>query len=246
MNIVVAVIAAPAFVMPGAAAIPSVADDRQDEIDANLESRLRAIDERSQSVTDLTAEFVQLKHTPLLRKPLESKGVIKVRGERMRWDTTNPSPSVMTVNENEMRIYFPQESLMEVYPLDSQIGRIAASPLPRLDDVRKQFTLAETPWTGAAKAPRSSLSLRLVPREDSLRKHVLEVLVLIDEQTGCVVASQMLYPDHERLELSFQNIKRNVGLDEDAVALDVPPGTAVSYPIGGDEIDSNGHRKPVR
>ena len=86
----------------------------QPVVDAALDAQLTEIDRRAEKIADLTADFVQLKHTALLKKPLESRGSLCVKGAFMRWDTTSPSITVMTIDQKEMRLYSAQERLLEI------------------------------------------------------------------------------------------------------------------------------------
>src|SRR6478735_3538617 len=97
---------------------------------ADLAARLVEIDRRASAITDLTADFAQEKFTPLLRKPLVSKGVIRVRGAAMVWDTRTPEPTRMRIDPQEIRLYYPRQNTVEVFPMDRQLGSLAASPLP--------------------------------------------------------------------------------------------------------------------
>ena len=62
----------------------------QSSQDKSLDARLAEVDQLAGRIADLTADFVQLKHTALLKKPLESRGSLRVKGSAMRWDTTAP------------------------------------------------------------------------------------------------------------------------------------------------------------
>src|SRR5205814_1564083 len=57
-----------------------------------FEQRLRAINATGLRIKDLTADFVQEKQSPLLRKPLVSRGTIAVRGDTSLWNTREPEP----------------------------------------------------------------------------------------------------------------------------------------------------------
>src|SRR4051812_32568629 len=85
-----------------------------------LWNRLVEIDSRAAKLTDLSADFEQQKHTTLLKKPLVSRGKVQIAGSTMRWDTTNPEPTVMLLDEKEARLYYPKQSTLEIYSLGDQ------------------------------------------------------------------------------------------------------------------------------
>src|SRR5215213_4304741 len=108
---------------------------------AAFDEQLEAIDRRAGAVQDLTAEFLQEKRSPLLRKPLVSRGTVKAKGGLAIWETTEPERTVMTFDPKQLRVYYPKQKTLEEYPIQGQLGMMAASPLPRLEAIRKSFKL---------------------------------------------------------------------------------------------------------
>lgn len=212
---------------PGSAAPAPAADP---ELDALLE----AVDRRAADVRDLRMRFEQDKFTPLLKKPMRSSGAILVMGGRTRWVTEAPHPSVMLIEGKTLRIYYPEQKLLEVYDVDRRLGELAASPLPRLPVLRKYFDIErvrepDAP-SGAGGDPRP-LALRLVPKADGLREHVAEVRVTLDPATGLARAVEMKDPDGDRTVLRFSRPEINRGLKDEFFELSVPEGTTVTRPL---------------
>lgn len=207
------------------------------EGDTALGRDLAEIDEKSRAIKDLKSEFHQSKHTALLKKPLLSKGTLRIQvrddgNSVMRWDTTDPHLSSMWISSEELRIYWPQQSLLEIYPIEEGWSQLSASPLPRLNLLREQFIISRWNWEGEDQSQdEKQFALRLVPKHEEVREHVLEVRVLLDREIGCVVAAEVLYPDEDRLELRFANIRLNNGIDENDLELKVPAGTKISRPL---------------
>ena len=198
--------------------------------------RLRQIDERGLQVRDVTARFNQAKHTALLKKPMHSEGTVRMRrnGQAaiMRWETTKPHPSTIVTTDSELQIYYPNQSLLEIYPLESELAQLAGSPLPQLEFARKYFTIEECRWEGLdPKQAERRLAVRLTPMEERLREHVLEVRVLIDMQTACIINAEIDYPDNERLVLAFSEIRVNTGVEESELRLRVGADVEVTRPL---------------
>ena len=82
---------------------------------------------------DLIADFVQEKRSPLLRKPLVSRGSVKARGGLVLWDTIEPQRMQMSIDPKTLRMYYPDQKTIEEYPIEQQLGMMASSPLPRLE-----------------------------------------------------------------------------------------------------------------
>lgn len=204
--------------------------------------RLVQIDERGKQVRDVTARFKQIKHTALLKKPMQSEGTVRImrngQAAIMRWETTKPHPSTIVTTESELQIYYPNQSLLEVYPLESGLAQLAGSPLPQMEFARQHFTIEEGRWEGldASEAERR-LAVRLIPIEERLGEHVLEVRVLIDTQTACIINAEIDYPDNERLTLAFTEIRMNTGLEERELRLKVGSDVEVTHPLAPNSRD---------
>ena len=116
--------------------------------------------------------------------------------------------------------------------MERGLGQIASSPLPRLAVVREHFAIERCEWPNLDKSMREThLAVKLTPREDSLRRHVQEVRVLLEVATGCATAVRIVDPDGDELEITFKNIRTNMGIDDDKVRFDPPSGTEISRPL---------------
>jgi outer membrane lipoprotein-sorting protein len=191
-----------------------------------LWSRLVEIDSRAQKLTDLTADFEQQKFTTLLKKPLVSRGRVRMAGSIMRWDTADPEPSVMLIDDKEVRLYYPMQKAMEIYAIDQQLGSLAASPLPKLSVLREHFSFEAI---GEIDAPK--LSLRLTPTDKALREHVDEVRVLLDAAAGFIVRGEIDDADGDKTVMTFSNIRANAKLKEADLHLDVPADAKITHPL---------------
>ena len=223
----------PPAVVPAKPAIESNAEPPADER-AAFERRLEAVDEAMSKVTDLRAKFEQRKHTPLLKKPLVSKGTVVTKGERVRWDTAEPRESTLLVGDGKVRLFYPADKLVEEYPAGEGFKDLAGGPLPRLAVLKQRFEI--TPMTpkelGVADAPSRLLALRLTPRTEELRNHVASVQVLIDEATPAAIKVVIVDPEGETTEILFSDVKPNVGVSDADVALKLPDGVRISRPLG--------------
>ncbi|HEY7118758.1 MAG TPA: outer membrane lipoprotein carrier protein LolA [Tepidisphaeraceae bacterium] len=218
-------------------ALPGRAADRPPGVDEKLWSLLVQIDARSAKVKDLTADFTQEKFTPLLKKPLLSTGTIRIKGPTSLWNTRQPEPTILRVDEKSIKLLYPRQKVLEVYATDQRMGALAASPFPRLDVLSKHFTFEQIPTKdlGVQTTDGSHIALRMRPTDAQLKEHIDEVSVLLEVATGYVKKAQTIDPDGDRIVLSFANIRANTGLSDADLALDVPPGVSVTHPLEGDQ-----------
>jgi len=197
---------------------------------------LLAIDARAGQINALTADFVQEKRSPLLRKPLISRGSVKARGGLALWETIEPEPTKMSIDPQLLRMYYPKQKTIEEYPMQQQLGMMAASPLPRLQAIQTTFTMK--PDDGEALVDASARTanaraIRMDPNDPEVRKYVDHVRVLLDVDRGVVLAFEMVDPDGEQTVVRFSNIRTDVSLTDDSLRLEVPSGVKVVRPLEG-------------
>ena len=205
----------------------------------SFQSQLAAINAKSLKITDLKADFVQEKHSPLLRKPLVSRGTVFAKGANSLWDTTSPQPTIMASDPHFLRLYFPDRKTVEEYPVRSQLGMLAASPLPSLDAIRQNFTLAPDAGKGLieSQADAPVLAIRMTPSNKELQQYVDHVRVLLDEARGVVLAFEMTDPDGEITVIRFSDIQTDTHMPDSAVHLNLPPGVKTVRPLGDAEAN---------
>jgi outer membrane lipoprotein-sorting protein len=221
--------------VPATATAPS-------EPDELLWSELQAIDAKSSSITALSADFEQDKHTPLLRRPMVSKGRIVALEDKALWTTTSPEPTVMLVDPHEIRLYFPEQQAMEICPIKGELGALASSPLPRLATLRRffSFTRGVAREVDDAADDQRHLAVNLKPTDPALAEHIEQVRVLLDRETGLVLRAETLDADGDRTVIAFSNVRLG-GVSEQDLRLDVPEGTRQSRPL--DALGGSGEGK---
>ena len=201
-------------------------------IDAPLWDRMTAVDAKADKIDDLTADFEQRKFTPLLKKPLISKGTVRAKGASMLWDTQSPEPTIMRVDEKELRLYYPNQKTVEIYPISGQLGALAASPLPRLSALLPHFTFAPASPKDLGEEDRPDrLAIRMTPIDKELAEHVESVTVLIDTERGFILVFQLIDADGERTVIRFSHMKTNTHLDDSRLRLNLPAEVKTVRPL---------------
>ena len=203
---------------------------------SELAERLARFDEKTAAIDDLSAEFEQQKHSSLLRKPMISRGQVRVHGEVIRWDTREPIESVIRVDETDARIYYPDQKLLEVYDLGADLRFLAGSPVPRLSTLGEQFEIA--PDDGAdldesVTMRAGALVVSLVPRDERLAARIKRIRLVLDEHVGVMRLFEIVDRQGDRSVVQFREIRINTGLEQSDVELRVPAGVRVSRPFGG-------------
>jgi outer membrane lipoprotein-sorting protein len=209
--------------------------ERPANVDEKLWKLLTEIDARGGQVKDLKADFTQQKITPLLKKPLVSTGTILIKGSASLWNTVQPEPTVMRIDDREIRLLYPRQKVLEIYATDQRMGSLAASPFPRLDVLKKHFTFERVPAKELEPSADDAkhVALRMQPLDAELRKHVDEVRVLLEVATGFVLKAQTTDADGDQIVLTFSNVRINGGVGDRELELSVPPGVKVTRPLEG-------------
>jgi len=204
-------------------------------IDKDFWKLLVEVDARGANVNDLTATFRQEKFTPLMTRPLISTGTIKIKGPTALWETATPAPTIMRIDPGELRMYYPQQKVVEVYAIDKKMGPLAASPFPRLALIKPHFTFARFPAKELSPGIDEAkfVGVRMKPTDEDLRKHINEVDVLLEVATGLVMRAQTIDADDDRIVLTFADMKVNAGLTDRDLALNVPADVKVTRPLEG-------------
>jgi len=198
-----------------------------------LLAELNELRKRLHHMVDLQADFIQEKHTVLLRRPIVSNGRVRMAGELMRWDTLKPAPSSLLISPGQIKLYYPQQNLLEIYPVDQQLVRLASSPVPRMEVMREHFTLSRIvigQWSEFTDS-EGYLAVAMKPLDEKLGEHVELIRLLIDRRTGYLKVMELLDADGERTVTRFLEVQINTGQNAEQLALNPPEGVRISRPL---------------
>lgn len=222
------------FAPPAAGPVPAV-EPRAEAVDPAVKQALADLDRKAAGVRDVTAGFKEYKYTPLLRRPLVTEGVLRIRGGTSRWDAQKPRPIVTLIGGDEVRMYYPERATVEVYEIGASLRFMAVSPLPRPATLQEHFRLVplpldpiDGPWN-----ERTHLGIRLTPTSSALREYIETVDVVIERESSYVVRAELRDADGDRTVLIFSDIRVNTGLTDGDMQLALAPGTKVVRPLAG-------------
>ena len=201
----------------------------------SLWKELQDLSDKVAKVDSISADFEQRKFTPMLKKPLISIGKVAAKGSTALWTTLKPQAVSMLVNSREIRIYYPAQLLVEIYPVEGQLGALAASPLPRLDVLKDFFTFERDSAKSMdpSRSDSDCIAVRMTPANAELRQHVKQVRVLLDRGTGSILMAENTDADGDRTIMLFSHLQLDAKLSDDALKLDLAPGTKETHPLEG-------------
>lgn len=192
-----------------------------------VDEKLQEIDRRAAAIKDLTATFEQRKISPLLKKPLVSRGTVSAKDAQMLWVTDSPRQTVMRVDATAIQLLYVEDKVLEIYPVDGKLAQMAASPLPRLGTMKDQFDIQ------IAEKSDSHITLNLRPTDKILAEYVEQVVVVIAIQSGVIEQFELTDPDGEKTVIRFSDHKINTGLTDADLKIDPPAGTKTVRPLDG-------------
>ena len=222
-------------------ACPAAADQPVDG-DASLIDRLKQIDKANDAIEDLSATFEQRRYSPLLRKPIESKGALRSVKGLTRWDTNEPSEQTMIVKSDRLELFDPEAKTLDVYPIERRFGELLANPRPAVGDWLEQFVIERAEPDALSKQMRERckikeggegvLLIRLSPREEKLAEMIERLVIVIDVETSLSRGMAWLSGEQEQTEIVFRDTKVDAGIEAKDLRLNLPDSVRVAYPLG--------------
>lgn len=195
---------------------------------------LDRLETRASQIKDVVADFEQRKLTPLLKEPLISSGRVWIKGTTVRWDTLKPHRSMMVTDPGQIRIYYPDQMMVEVYQIDQQLQHLIASPVPNWPVLSEYFDIQrihQNAQANDARENRAQLALRLVPKTEPLRRHITEGRVWVNVESGLIYEVRVTDIDGDQTEIVFGGVKINPGVQDNDIRLVVPPDAEVIHPL---------------
>lgn len=190
------------------------ADD--DTVVAALKTRL----DGHEPYTSLRATFRQTKTTPVLRRPIESSGTVLVMEKTSLWKTTKPSVMTMRVCPEDVRFYYPDDRLLEIYELPAYAASLAIGPSVDLAALRESFALQRDEELQGDHDASKKLAVRLVPKAQALREAAGEVSVLVDLEQRIAVEMVSRDASGAMTRTTFENVRTDAPMEASDLEID--------------------------
>lgn len=167
-----------------------------------------------ESTRDLRARFVQTYTYAALGRKQVSKGALEVKKPgKMRWDYESPSTKTIAVNGSRLVQWEPEANQAYVdEKFDATAMSAAVTFLLGTGSLEKEFHLSA--------GEEGTLVLR--PRKPDPR---VETVTLTVGPDGEVTRTVVLDGQGNRNDIAFEDIRRNVGIEDARFDVQLPPGT---------------------
>jgi outer membrane lipoprotein carrier protein len=195
-----------------------------------LAALLARLETKGKSVEDFRARFKQEKTVYVLDEPIRSEGrILYKRPLRLRWETTKPEPSTLTIDEAGMRVYEPGLKQVEVYEFPGKQALGAILPLfgQSTEDLKRAYDVSLAPEEAGF------VKLALVPKNERMKRMVARIEVGLDPETLLPKRLVTQDPNGDASTTTFEDVQPNVGLKDADFELALPAGTQTKKPLGG-------------
>jgi outer membrane lipoprotein-sorting protein len=178
-------------------------------------SCLKAIEAAQRDTRSIDADFRQVKHLTLLDEPLVSTGrFVFAKPDRVRLEVKEPEPATIVIRGNDIHIPGLSEKdrqALSASPMVAMFTQLGAVFSGSVDTLEESFEVE-------AKAEGDGVRLVLTPRSAEWRKAFQRMQ--LDFAGAELVVRDIRIDDSlgDRLEITMENVKRNVELADDLFA----------------------------
>ena len=188
----------------------------------NADTVARALQQRYQTITDFSADFVHTYRGGMLRTKTSERGTVKIKKPgKMRWVYTAPEPKEFVSDGVKIYSHIPQDRQVRVSPVPADSD--AATPalfLAGNGDIARDFTasIVESPVAGA-------VGLKLTPKKPEPQ---YEYFVVATSQPGLQIRALATHDlQGGDSVITFVNLKENQGISDKEFAFRIPKGADV-------------------
>jgi outer membrane lipoprotein-sorting protein len=201
--------------------------------DPTLARILDQWDRKQQESVTLVASFTERKDLKLLAKPVISRGEFYYsRPNHVRWEYKEPDHKVYVITEDMYTAYFPALKRAEEVPIKKFLGKRMFRFLAvgqRIGDLARYYDFRLAPQSDV----KGTHLLLLTPRSRTVRDHVAEMKIWVDESTGLPRQLQYFEPDGDTTLLAFEDMRTNVDVAADLFKIKLPADVVVSQTFNG-------------
>jgi len=184
---------------------------------------------RYDATHDFTAKVIQKLRVASLDKTLTSQGTVAFKKPgRMRWEFKEDDPQIIVADGTTLWFYRPQEQQVFKAPFDAAFR--STTPISFLTGVGRIAQDFDVTLNGES-ADGKLLYLQLVPKRDVSGVGVLRLRITRD--SADIRGAEVYDPLGNVSILEFEDVQRNVGLEDSRFEFEAPAGVdVISAPIG--------------
>lgn len=189
--------------------------------DKRLEEILAQMQEAGDELKTLSADFVQTDYDAILEEREVSYGklYLEVPG-RVRWEHLEPSPKVLLVRDELVRVYNPTAGQVNEFE-QKKTGRSSGFDL-LVGFGSGNDKIGENYDASLKDENAASVVLTLVPKPDSPASLFTQIDLTVDKTTWTPIRSVFFETNRDYTEIDFENVVLNGKLPGGVFELDLP------------------------
>ncbi len=191
---------------------------------------LNTLNEKQKNIQTFYARARQIKHLPMLDKPVETTGyLIMQRPDKMRWVVEEPERMIAVINGTTMTVYFMDKKRARKLDLKTDFSArhtmkfFTSLMNASFDEFSKDFHLS-------VEDNNSVISVTLVPRSAIWAKYLGKVLLKFQKDTGAPVSMSVDWKKRGTIKTLFESSEINVDVDDKIFTLTLPSDVTVTEP----------------
>jgi outer membrane lipoprotein-sorting protein len=190
-----------------------------------LETVLKEVQKRQQSVRSIQADFRQEKSLDLLAETQISNGTFAYeKPDKVRWDYASPAEVVMLIAGGRLTTWYPtlkKAETLEVTRFQDRIFKYMGAG-SAIDELSNYFNFRFTEKKGS-----NTYRLDLAPKTKQIGKRVRSITIYIDRETYLTSRIEYVEGDGDSTIYEFSDIRINEPVDGDRFELALPADVRV-------------------
>jgi outer membrane lipoprotein-sorting protein len=189
---------------------------------------VRRIQTINQSNPSIQANFVEERHTAVLKEPVRNEGKIwAILPNKIRREIRGNRPSATVIDGKKMVVYYPNLKEEEIYDLDKR---------PMLKDSLRALTAGldlqqvNSFYNVAAAKDENTYRITLTPKTAAVSKLVKWVLLTVDQNLLPLLV-ELETARGETIAIRYSSVHHK-SIPDSMFQLTPPPGTKVTQPLG--------------
>lgn len=199
------------------------ADNEQQDEGKRWDRLAEAVKKTPQPKT-VRARFEMTRTSLLLTEPITSAGRFVASGDVCRWSLGKPESVEVRIDAKQMKIYYTDDKLLEVYPIPEQ-GLPLASRRPDLDQLKKDFRLRSLAEADGV------MDIELEAR-GGMREHLISMSLSFNLESGAMTRVATTDPAGDQTTMTLSDLETDKKVGEDELKLEIPEDARVVHPAG--------------
>jgi len=185
---------------------------------------------------DMTASIDQIDYTAVIQDTTRETGKVAIKKTRgaqmlMRVDLSSPDPKTATFNGDKAEVYYPQIQTVQVWNLGRYRNLVDQFLLlgfgSPISELKKNYGV-RLMGTEAIEGEVTT-HLELVPKSAEAKQYLSSVELWINTR-GYPLRQKFNFPSGDYKQVTYKNMRINVGISDAAVKFTAPPGVKRVHP----------------